>query len=575
MIKFFGFMKKMLLFVLISACIVSVYAQSKIIEGTYLFLKDSDGSEPKEDARITLQFLSGELYLLAVMPEETVEDNGKYTLTNGKLTVIFDSFEFGCSKADFTFQNGILTLPFSILGGDGNASDWKLIEYAHGSSADGDGDGDGNGDGNGNGEGDGGGDGDGDNNSGDNGWDYPEDQDIADMGKPRTVVPDQGKTYPEDHFQGRWYGQGWGWEVRFKHTSGDFVSQFSGINKGDLPFDNEKIIMSLMVQHGTSFYFNVDEHGNITGEGMIIYNLIPNLCAVAALTNSINQVINLSEKVAGLFLLSGKLGQASVQDLSKTFLGMDGQLGRAAKMGWEVLENKGYSFLGDHLVNKVKALDISHAQREAMCQCSAGIPAVGAGNKVGPSTVDELIKTFGVDVAKALFMDLATGSLPGGLLLSIPGVTQVQYYYKGLVNGPEVRNFTISGRIDGYEMYLKFENADGDPQLYIEYQVNYQTDKSSFPIWSPFLSEPGMIVPSGTMTEYELEQYEVEQEFVDPATGKKQKMKVPRQRLVSEDVHFDTPFAVFNEAGTKRNNVSVWHEYEYNWTAYKFNKKDE
>jgi hypothetical protein len=100
------FMKRNSIFILFLCLTMNLFSQSKITDGTYLFLRDNDGSEPREDAKITLQFTSGKLYLLAVMPEETVEDYGKYTLTNGKLSIVFDSFEFGCTKADFTYEQG-------------------------------------------------------------------------------------------------------------------------------------------------------------------------------------------------------------------------------------------------------------------------------------------------------------------------------------------------------------------------------------------------------------------------------------------------------------------------------------
>ena len=34
-------------------------------------------------------------------------------------------------------------------------------------------------------------------------------------------------------------------------------------------------------------------------------------------------------------------------------------------------------------------------------------------------------------------------------------------------------------------------------------------------------------------------------------------------------MNFETPFAVFHEKGIQRNNVKVWHEYEYNWRVFK------
>ena len=47
---------------------------------------------------------------------------------------------------------------------------------------------------------------------------------------------------PISKFQGDWIGTGWGWEVRFKQTSGNFVSQFRG-KRHELPFNKDKIII--------------------------------------------------------------------------------------------------------------------------------------------------------------------------------------------------------------------------------------------------------------------------------------------------------------------------------------------
>ena len=48
-----------------------------------------------------------------------------------------------------------------------------------------------------------------------------------------------------DAFIGDWVGTGWGWEIRFKQSAGEFGKQFAR-GKLDLPFENEKIIMSII-----------------------------------------------------------------------------------------------------------------------------------------------------------------------------------------------------------------------------------------------------------------------------------------------------------------------------------------
>ena len=62
-------------------------------------------------------------------------------------------------------------------------------------------------------------------------------------------------------FVGDWVGTGWGWEIRFKQSAGEFGKQFAR-GKLDLPFENEKVIMSLMVTHTTHFYLKIDKTGN-------------------------------------------------------------------------------------------------------------------------------------------------------------------------------------------------------------------------------------------------------------------------------------------------------------------------
>ncbi|MCW8824551.1 MAG: hypothetical protein OQK63_10690, partial [Ignavibacteriaceae bacterium] len=78
-------------------------------------------------------------------------------------------------------------------------------------------------------------------------------------------TPSQFGSTKEENYQsidayiGDWVGTGWGWEIRFKQSAGDFGKQFVK-GKINLPFENEKIIMSLMVTHTTHFYLNIDEN---------------------------------------------------------------------------------------------------------------------------------------------------------------------------------------------------------------------------------------------------------------------------------------------------------------------------
>lgn len=181
---------------------------------------------------------------------------------------------------------------------------------------------------------------------------------------------------------------------------------------------------------------------------------------------------------------------------------------------------------------QVQALSLQ-ARKEDV-GCARGIPTAAGGTSVGPGTPEQIAAT----IVKAAREDITSLSLPVGMMLSIPGVTQIQYEYKGLTNGPELRTFKISGRVEGdvehAKLRLRMDGAvEGDQNLYLEYTVNYQKTKSPFPTWSPFLDAPADIRPGAV-----------------------------RQGLTTL-----SSTARFAQQGTQRNGVKVWHEYDYAWQA--------
>lgn len=456
-------------------------------------------------------------------------------------------------------------------------------------------------------------------------------------------------------FVGDWVGTGWGWEIRFKQTSGDFIKQFAGTKARDLPFEGEKHIMTLMVTHVTQFYFSINESGQVKGKGTITYGLIPNLCGLSALTKQVNDAVNMMSLVPTIFrwgaqistntikafnsewyqqenklatslsefseitkslsnvgkgtLPPGEFDQALIQwykdagassdvvNLAAAILfnrcasglynfgsGMDCSVLSDVPISQNVpslgktLSEKALQIILKNLANEVKkkliALDLNSQKNEQLCLCGAGV-STAAGTRVGPATLQQLILEFGPDIAKAALFEAAIGSPPVGLLLSIPGVTQVQYYYKGLKNGPEIRSFDLKGNLtfNGGKPELKLEMDgdvyDGDKNLTLEYMVNYKKENPTFPTWSPFLKDPGKVYESGKETVRERKTIIRKEEFVDKATGKKMTVEIPEEITTEKEVYQDTPFATFEEAGSHRNNVKVWHEYEYFWNAHK------
>jgi hypothetical protein len=190
--------------------------------------------------------------------------------------------------------------------------------------------------------------------------------------------------------------------------------------------------------------------------------------------------------------------------------------------------------LGESSRTRIDALTVQARKEDSACSQEVQKGAVG-GTSVGPSA-DQFAKA----IEQSAIEDAKNLTLPLGLMLSIPGLTQVQYDYKGLSNGPEVRTFKITGHVEGSvdsaKLLLKMDgDVDGDKNLYVEYTVNYRKTKSPFPAWSPFLDGAGDI--SRTFV----------RDVLDTLSAK----------------------ASFSEKGQHRNNVQVWHDYEYDWQAEK------
>ncbi len=370
-------------------------------------------------------------------------------------------------------------------------------------------------------------------------------------------------------YAGDWVGQGWGWEIRFKHTSGDFVSDTFGVSSDELNFDGEKIIMSLMVEHQTTYTLHIDENGQITGEGDIVYNLIPNLCGLNALATQVNTAVNLMSKMPEFFKLGASINKETVEKFVVDNTNLEswmvklvkGDVVGAAKDKLDAAVKD----MGKKLVQK--ALEQSDDAKKSgnVCSAAAGLLATGGGQSVGPSSLDEIVNNAKLGVAKALLGDIPS---PASLILSVPGVTQVQYNYKGLQNGPETRYYTIKGYIENGKMYLWVDQMETPFDLVIEWQVNYRTETATFPVWSPFMDDPAVIYPAGK----EVVTYEYVTELVEKSyteNGKKKTVTVPEKRLKAKQTNLSVPFAIFDQKGTHRNGKSMWHEYEYNWKAYR------
>lgn len=459
-----------------------------------------------------------------------------------------------------------------------------------------------------------------------------------------------------EKYVGDWVGTGFGWEVRFKHSAKQFIQQF-GVNPDELGFKaNEETIMTLIVQHSTTFNFYVDENGNVEGTGSVAYNLIPNLCGVAALTKQVNEAVNMMDKIPMIFKWTSEVGEQAIKRFNANFYEEEAKLANvmehfvlagtkpssknlggfipknemerkaflqawfreqtdedvlkviktviqnrcksggfkflnglectllgvppkaveldpAAKVAFDKALDLVYEFLGDYTQKKFQSLSLQSQKDEQLCKLGADMTA-RAGTKMGPVNFDEMVVDLLPTLGKAAFMDIASGGLPVGMLLSLPGVTQVQYYYKGLPNGPEKRKFKVKGKLEmfGGNPRIKLEmdgDVEGDKNLYVEYTVNYKKEKHPFPTWSPFTDKSAAVNPAGEMKTYERKTIKLERQFQDEATGDTVKISIPKDFTVAKNFYVGSPFVTFRETGTHRNNVKVWQNYEYVWNAFK------
>ena len=162
-------------------------------------------------------------------------------------------------------------------------------------------------------------------------------------------------------------------------------------------------------------------------------------------------------------------------------------------------------------------------------------------------------------------------SVPVDMMLSIPGVTQVTYWYKGIDDGPKhedqaKRKYNMEGHVDATggspKLYLTMDELTGGPNsLTVKYMVNYKWDQGKFPAFSPFLEKPGEMQLSGDVN--------IPPSSLRGPETPKGKGTTPVKVAKPKTEHLTAPYAVFHQTGTHRNGVNVWQEYEYYWFVHK------
>jgi hypothetical protein len=108
----------MLWIALLASVLGAMAPAAQGLEGTFLLLRDSDGSKPKPDATVTLTFgggTRGPLSMSAVQPGETVTDTGSFSAAGGRITITFKEMEWEAKGQPYQFDGCTLTLPFKAL----------------------------------------------------------------------------------------------------------------------------------------------------------------------------------------------------------------------------------------------------------------------------------------------------------------------------------------------------------------------------------------------------------------------------------------------------------------------------
>ena len=223
----------------------------------------------------------------------------------------------------------------------------------------------------------------------------------------------------------------------------------------------------------------------------------------------------------------------------------------------------------------IKSINLFDVQEKPGKDECAGIPSTQtAGNSFNTPTAATVMERWNelADAANSMNPDAAVN-----VLMNAPGVTKVQYDYKGLENGPESRRFKIRGHIDGNKLVLRKDGDvyGGDINLNVQYTVNMVTTKGKFPTWSPFIDDDGAdLSKSGKIKQLERKTVTCPVKDAKPASGKTATGPpappcTPHEELVTTYSDSASPFAIYYKKGEHRNNVQAWHDYEYYWNAYK------
>ncbi|HEY7791436.1 MAG TPA: hypothetical protein VIC33_13030, partial [Vicinamibacterales bacterium] len=291
--------------------------------GTWTFVADSDGATPDAGTTMTLTVSGSSAAFAAVGPARNLTDSGPCSIAGNRITLQLPAIGRSVSGAPFTLAGDTLTLPFKVFSSGSGTSTWARRPSASGNNSSNGGSGGSGGSGSGSGSGRGTGSG---GNPGTGGapaangsseTPSPSPKPQPNGGSPQPDNPT--KTNPYAAYVGDWVGNGWSDETRFRQSRAQFVSQMTH-GATDPLASREGIdgtVMELIVQHVTHFAFTIDTAGHVTGRGGIVYNLVPNLCGLSALTKQANESINLMAQLPAIYRFANELGTAAISSFNR------------------------------------------------------------------------------------------------------------------------------------------------------------------------------------------------------------------------------------------------------------------
>ena len=99
------------------------------LHGTFRLIQDINGQKPNENAIITINFRqNGTFTFKAEMPNQTLTDQGTYTIEDNILNISFNELEQEEKSGIFTIdKEGIAILPFLAFSDDDGTSEWIYV----------------------------------------------------------------------------------------------------------------------------------------------------------------------------------------------------------------------------------------------------------------------------------------------------------------------------------------------------------------------------------------------------------------------------------------------------------------